>query len=209
MAALKRKADHGATPSKKGKTTSSDPSVKRRKSQSATEPLPTRAKPEKPVTKSIFHDEEKSFPRGGASVLTPLEHKQIHIKANQDVLFEQAGIKRTGDDGLSDMGSDDGVPTTTKPPKKRHSKKNKTLNQDGEKEEVIRTDGLSYKVGSGLGCSPQDTYVYRKYYLAPLFSAKSLQLPNKTSSLPSRTISSDTRPLRLCQNSSILDWRNS
>ena len=33
--------------------------------------------------------EEPAFPRGGANVLTPLEQKQIHIQAKQDVLFEQ------------------------------------------------------------------------------------------------------------------------
>ncbi|RKF63734.1 rRNA biogenesis protein rrp5 [Golovinomyces cichoracearum] len=32
--------------------------------------------------------EESAFPRGGGSILTPLEHKQIQIQASRDVLFE-------------------------------------------------------------------------------------------------------------------------
>ncbi|RFU34926.1 hypothetical protein B7463_g1416, partial [Scytalidium lignicola] len=40
-------------------------------------------------------DEEAAFPRGGASVLTPLEHKQIQIEATNDVLFEQEGGKKS------------------------------------------------------------------------------------------------------------------
>jgi rRNA biogenesis protein RRP5 len=109
MGAIKRKAE-GNTPSKKEKGASSDRSAKRRKSDVAAEPSPAKSKPESAAPKpSVFKDEEKSFPRGGASVLTPLEHKQIHIKANQDVLFEQStGTKRTGgggdDDGFSGYG---------------------------------------------------------------------------------------------------------
>src|ERR1700712_1393200 len=38
-------------------------------------------------------DEEAAFPRGGASLLTPLEHKQIQIEATRDVLFEQQSSK--------------------------------------------------------------------------------------------------------------------
>lgn len=40
-------------------------------------------------------DEEAAFPRGGASVLTPLEHKQIQIEATNDALFEQGGRKKS------------------------------------------------------------------------------------------------------------------
>ena len=189
MAALKRKADHGNNSSKKNKITSGDPATKRRKSHPAAEPLPTRAKPEKPVTKTIFQDEEKSFPRGGASVLTPLEHKQIQIRANQDVLFEQAGVKRTGDDGLSDMGSDDGVQAPAKPSKKRHSKKNKALHHEGDKEQLIRVEGLSYKVDAVPIPFSSVTYNNRKYHLAPSSSVKSQPLPTRTLSSPSRTTS--------------------
>lgn len=147
MGAIKRKADQGSTPSKKEKASTSDRSAKRRKSDVAAAPSPAKAKPESSAPKSVFKDEETSFPRGGASVLTPLEHKQIQIQANQDVLFEQAGIKRKGgDDGFSDMGSEDGEQATPKSSKKTHSKKSKKSRGDGEEEKLVRVEGLSYKV---------------------------------------------------------------
>ncbi|KAF2438325.1 rRNA biogenesis protein-like protein RRP5, partial [Karstenula rhodostoma CBS 690.94] len=149
MGAIKRKADQGSAPAKKERSAPQDRSAKRqRQSDAADNPPPAKAKPDISTQNSIFKDEEKSFPRGGASVLTPLEHKQIQIKANQDVLFEQAGgKKRGGDDGMSDedsdMGDDDeDAPTKSK---KRRSKKNK--NALGEEEEVhkIRAEGLTFK----------------------------------------------------------------
>lgn len=148
MGALKRKAE-GNTPVKKDKTIGR--SAKRRKSDAAAaEPSPAKtAKPKPEPQKSIFKDEEKSFPRGGASVLTPLEHKQIQIKANQDVLFEQAGIKRSsgGDDGFSDMGSGDEEKIASKSAKKRPAKKGKkSAADDSDKEPTVRVEGLSYKV---------------------------------------------------------------
>ncbi|KAF1847168.1 rRNA biogenesis protein-like protein RRP5 [Cucurbitaria berberidis CBS 394.84] len=147
MVAIKRKADQGSTPSKKEKGASSDRSAKRRKSDVAAEPSPAKAKPESAAPKSVFKDEEKSFPRGGASVLTPLEHKQIQIKANQDVLFEQSGTKRTGgdDNDFSDMGSEDGEQARPKSAKTKTFKKGKKSHADGDEEQVIRAEGLSYK----------------------------------------------------------------
>ncbi|KAJ4356836.1 rRNA biogenesis protein rrp5 [Didymosphaeria variabile] len=148
MGAIKRKADQGSTPAKKERSAPQDRSVKRqRKSDAAENPPPAKAKPEISTQKSIFKDEEKSFPRGGASVLTPLEHKQIQIRANQDVLFEQAGTKkRGGDDGLSDEGSDMGggedAPTKSK---KRKSKKNKTALGEEEQVQKIKAEGLTFK----------------------------------------------------------------
>ncbi|KAL6702839.1 rRNA biogenesis protein rrp5 [Coniothyrium glycines] len=144
MGAVKRKAE-GSTPAKKEK--SADRSAKRRKSDAAAEPTPAKPKPTPEAQKSVFKDEEKSFPRGGASVLTPLEHKQIQIKANQDVLFEQAGIKRNGagGDDFSDMGSGDEEKAAPKSAKKRQSKKGKKAADDGDTEPVVRVQGLSYK----------------------------------------------------------------
>ncbi|EFQ89360.1 hypothetical protein CFE70_003045 [Pyrenophora teres f. teres 0-1] len=147
MGAIKRKAEQGATPSKKAKSALTDRSAKRRKSD-VEQTSPAKPKAESAAPKpSVFKDEEKSFPRGGASVLTPLEHKQISIKANQDVLFEQAGIKRPGgggDDGFSDMGSEDDEKAAAKSNKK-FPKKSKKTHESGEKDDVVRAKGLSYK----------------------------------------------------------------
>ncbi|KAF2681518.1 rRNA biogenesis protein-like protein RRP5 [Lentithecium fluviatile CBS 122367] len=146
MGAFKRKADSEAA-SKKGKGASSDRSAKRPRRSEATvdHATPSKAKPESSTPKSIFKDEEKAFPRGGASVLTPLEHKQIQIKATQDVLFEQAGLKRGGDDGLSDQGSDLGEEERRKASKKRKSKKSKTAHDEEAKEPKVKAEGLSSK----------------------------------------------------------------
>ena len=145
MGAIKRKAEQASTPSKKDKSASSDRNAKRRKADVAEQPASAKPTPEVKAQKSVLKDEEKAFPRGGASVLTPLEHKQIQIKANQDVLFEQAGIKRSGGDGFSDMGSDDGEKIAPKASKKRPAKKGKKAHEDGEKEKLVRAEGLNYK----------------------------------------------------------------
>jgi rRNA biogenesis protein RRP5 len=137
MGSIKRKAD---APAKKEKAAAPDRSVKRQRKSDVADAAPAKPKPETAPPKSVFKDEEKSFPRGGASVLTPLEHKQIQIKANQDVLFEQTGGTRTGD-----MGSEDGDKAKSKAAKKWPSKKGKKQD-DGEKELVVRAEGLNYKV---------------------------------------------------------------
>ena len=110
--------------------------------------------------------------------MTPLEHKQIQIKANQDVLFEQAGgvqdlhavrprrrllaggVKRTGggDDGFSDMGSEDDEKAAAKSKKKPLTKKSKKSHDSGEKDDTVRAEGLSYKV-----CQSQSLRAVRMY----------------------------------------------
>ena len=209
MAAIKRKADQGSTLSKREKVASSDRSAKRRKSDGAAELAPAKAKPESSAPKSVFKDEEKSFPRGGASVLTPLEHKQIQIKANQDVLFEQAGVKRSGGDAFSDMGSDDGEEATPKSSKKKPLKKNKRSQDDGEKEQTIRAEGLSYKVTIAATACGKSTNKFRNCHLEPLSSAKSPRSPTKTLCSPCRTTSSDTSHSPPSLTSSTNDWRSS
>lgn len=148
MAVPKRKAENAAASPKKEAAASTDRSAKRQRKSDvgvSNGAKPT-AKTEKVAPKSVFNDGEKSFPRGGASVLTPLEHKQIQIKANQDVLFEAAGGKRTKYDDMSDAGSDMDVDGEEKATKKKKSKKSKKTHEP-EKENVVKVEGLSYKVG--------------------------------------------------------------
>jgi rRNA biogenesis protein RRP5 len=90
-------------------------------------------------------EEEAAFPRGGASILTPLEHKQINIDAARDVLFEQQTALRTKDDGEGE--------TTTGPGAKKRKHKNKGKKNADIKDvedDHIRIEGLSYKVGQLL-----------------------------------------------------------
>ncbi|KAH7113837.1 hypothetical protein B0J11DRAFT_497270 [Dendryphion nanum] len=147
MAPIKRKAENGTAPPKKEKDQSTDRSAKRqRKSDVAA--LDTKpAKPETGAQKSsIFNEEEKSFPRGGASVLTPLEHKQIQIKATQDVLFEQAGLQRNGGKDGSDVDSDIEMGDTPKAAKKKKkSKKDKKSGAIEEQEKIVKVQGLNFK----------------------------------------------------------------
>ncbi|MCJ1431359.1 rRNA biogenesis protein rrp5 [Xylographa pallens] len=99
---------------------------------------------------SILKDEEPAFPRGGASVLTPLEHKQIQIRAKQDVLFEQSTGKKariydSEDEENEDEEHFEEVPGKHKAKRnlktsgKRHQASNTT------QETGVKIEGLSYK----------------------------------------------------------------
>lgn len=103
---------------------------------------------------SVLRDDEPSFPRGGGSVLTPLERKQIQIQANKDVLFEQKGQKKQtrefdddNDDDEDDVDMEDGETTTTaKKSRKKKTKGKKSAEQDKPEKEGVRIEPLSYKV---------------------------------------------------------------
>ncbi|KAL5355772.1 hypothetical protein BJX96DRAFT_170979 [Aspergillus floccosus] len=99
---------------------------------------------------TVLREDEPSFPRGGGSVLTPLERKQIQIQATKDVLFEQKGAKghsadfEDGDqDEDAEMGDADDT-TTTKKSRKRKSKGKKDAQADA-KEKGVRVEGLNFK----------------------------------------------------------------
>ncbi|KAI6708852.1 hypothetical protein JHW43_008621 [Diplocarpon mali] len=101
-------------------------------------------KPKMPhVTKiAEARNDEFAFPRGGASLLTPLEHKQIQIEATRDVLFEQGANSKADEVGA-------GGETTEK--KKKNPKANgkmkgkKGIEAAEIEEEDVRIEGLSYK----------------------------------------------------------------
>lgn len=97
-------------------------------------------------TKSVVQTEEKAFPRGGASVLTPLEHKQIQNEATRDVLFEQTNGKRKPGSESSDeeAGLENGEKTTKQKPKKKKKRKETVLDGDAH-EARTKVEGLSYK----------------------------------------------------------------
>ncbi|KAG9253772.1 uncharacterized protein F5Z01DRAFT_708057 [Emericellopsis atlantica] len=79
MSALKRKdAPGGDRPAKTAKKTKDAP---------AKDAKPKGDRPAKSVS-SVLKDEEPMFPRGGGSVLTPLEQKQIHMEAKADAMRE-------------------------------------------------------------------------------------------------------------------------
>lgn len=157
MAPIKRFADSEGPASKKEKHAADDRASKRQKklessnnehkSKTTSQSVVASTKSQKALQPSVFKDEERAFPRGGASILTPLEHKQIQIEATQDVLFEQAGNKRLGKGAESDDGVDGEIEAAPRAGKKTKKAKGSKKVAIPEIEEArIRTEGLSYKV---------------------------------------------------------------
>ena len=100
---------------------------------------------------SILRAEEPAFPRGGASILTPLENKQIQIQAKQDVLFEQntgkAATKHDFEDDEQDVDMPDQPNASSFKSKRKPKSKGKGAAEGGIVEEKgVRIEGLSYKV---------------------------------------------------------------
>ncbi|KAL8645515.1 MAG: hypothetical protein Q9210_006666 [Variospora velana] len=98
----------------------------------------------------VVRKEEPAFPRGGASVLTPLEQKQIQIQAKNDVLFEQSTGKKApqneydNDENDSDLlNQPDGTAVKVKRKPRIKSKPGHAGQTLGEKR--VRIEGLSYK----------------------------------------------------------------
>lgn len=100
---------------------------------------------------SVLSAEEPAFPRGGASILTPLEHKQIQIKAKKDVLFEQSTGSKRARNEIEDEENDGDMPDqpsgltkkskSTSKPRDKKSKRTSAV-----EEAAVRIEGLSYKV---------------------------------------------------------------
>ena len=104
---------------------------------------------------SVLRDDEPSFPRGGGSVLTPLERKQIQIQAHKDVLFEQKGPKKPtrefddNDDDEDDVDMEDAdASTTAKKSRKKKTKGKKSGDKDtkSSEKEGVRIEPLTPKV---------------------------------------------------------------
>jgi rRNA biogenesis protein RRP5 len=107
---------------------------------------------------SVLREDEPSFPRGGASVLTPLERKQIQIQANKDVLFEQKGSQKPSkkpsttfeEESDNDVEMEDEETTTTsKKSRKKKTKSKKSTDKDSTEKQEVRIEGLSFKVRVG------------------------------------------------------------
>ncbi|EPS42394.1 hypothetical protein H072_3572 [Dactylellina haptotyla CBS 200.50] len=128
------------SPSKGAADTSK--STKRQKTTESKETPASKAAP-KPVDAPIqstlrkSNKEEASFPRGGASALTPLEYKEVVNEATREVLFETKDEKDTA---------------TEKTPKKRRqpvakasSAKKQKKEEAGDQEPEVKIEPLSYK----------------------------------------------------------------
>ncbi len=139
MGSLKRKDAPGAPSVPKSATRNSvEQPRKRQKSESKTAPQGAKTSdliPRKAPVLSRLKEEEPLFPRGGGSVLSPLEQKQIQIQAKKDVLFEQ-------DSGGASQKAD-------KPTKKKRasvSKNDQRPRNLARDEDAVRVESLNYKV---------------------------------------------------------------
>lgn len=134
MSSLKRKDAPGSKPA--AKPPAGEPPSKRPRSDSASKSKDKADKPASapaaPVVSKLKED-EPLFPRGGGSVLTPLEHKQIKVQASKDVLFEQESGKSKGKEDRA--------------PKKLKGKKSKTqLKELAKNADSVKIESLNFKV---------------------------------------------------------------
>ena len=134
MAPIKRKNDAAAESARP---------EKKHKSSASTQKL------------SVLREEEPAFPRGGASILTPLEHKRIQIQAKQDVLFEQSTGKKAARNEFEDDENDEDMPDQPDGAIKKSKNKSKVKEQKGKRKNIVeeatvRIEGLSYRVNVQL-----------------------------------------------------------
>jgi len=132
----------------------------KRKSDGATESTRPEKKQKSSSTAkvSVLKEEEPAFPRGGASILTPLEHKQIQIQAKNDVLFEQNTGKKAARNESEDEENDEDMPDQSVALNVKTKRKSKSKDKKGGKDDVVeeaavRIEGLSYKVGELRFCN--------------------------------------------------------
>jgi rRNA biogenesis protein RRP5 len=159
MASLKRKSHAAEFPSVKASTKRQRTDTQRAHSESPDHKRADKqSKPGKDSSKStrsapisLLTNEQPAFPRGGASLLTAIEKKQIQAQASRDALKEHASsgdLFSTSHEVLDDSDSDDITRDTPRSRKKRRKKASKQKPSDGGLQEiaVLRVEGLSYKV---------------------------------------------------------------
>lgn len=150
MASTKRKADNEIVANQKSRKSPENRALKRqRKHDRQASPPNLQAS----SSSSVLKQDERAFPRGGGSVLTPLEHKQIQIQATRDVLFEQSGkeSKRSNEDGADEFENED-LPAKSKPGRrqKKRSSVQVSAKKESKDEAEVRIEGISYKVYSAF-----------------------------------------------------------
>jgi rRNA biogenesis protein RRP5 len=108
---------------------------------------------QKPFGMSVLTDEEPSFPRGGGSLLTPIEKKQIQAQANRDVLFEQQGLEHpvndydSLDDEIGANKNTSNLPRVSKKVKKPN-KKHASKAIARPEASAVKVESLNYKVSN-------------------------------------------------------------
>lgn len=153
----KRPADAAAVEKKDAIKKSADSTNKRVKASVGDKSAPAKkpfsnALPVAPLSVSKLKGsgkEEITFPRGGGSVLTPLEYKEATNEAARDVLFE-SGAGGGSKPGRRDVDGDVDMEDGEKKPKQKkrkteHAKKDKSTKAK-EEHTTLKVEGLSFKV---------------------------------------------------------------
>jgi rRNA biogenesis protein RRP5 len=138
MSNLKRKdAPGGNPPAKLAKNTKEARTTTKENAGKDAKPAPKKSAevPEKAPVVSLLKDEGAMMPRGGASILTPLEHKKIQLEAKADAMRDEEF--NTG-----------GKVLQKKKRKTALKGDKKTDKKTGEEEQAVRVESLSFKVGS-------------------------------------------------------------
>jgi rRNA biogenesis protein RRP5 len=135
MSSLKRKdAPGGDRPSKsakKPKEAIANVSAADAKTSKKSKSAPAKDDHPKAPIVSILKDEEPMFPRGGGSVLTPLEQKQIQLEAKADAMRDDEFV--TGK-------------KSKKQKKKTTTKGEKKAGKSATEEPSVKVESLSFKV---------------------------------------------------------------
>ncbi|KAM7202265.1 hypothetical protein V8F20_004432 [Naviculisporaceae sp. PSN 640] len=140
MGSLKRKERPSAAQASKSPKPTSDsrPSKRTKSSESGKDEGKKKKDDSKSVTAPVvsrLKEEEPLFPRGGGSILSPLEHKQIQIQAKNDVLFEQeSGKGKKKDKGAKASKKD-----------KRKSKGDESSTKAARDEDAVKIESLNFK----------------------------------------------------------------
>ena len=138
MSTLKRKSapggDRSEKPAKKTKDTKTAPrpnATKQASTETTTKSTTASNDRPKPAVVSVLKDEEPMFPRGGGSVLTPLEQKQIQMEAKADA---RRDVEFNPEKKLA--------------PKKKTKTKSKGQKKSESKidEETVKIESLGFKV---------------------------------------------------------------
>lgn len=141
MSSLKRKERPSATQASKSPKPASEsrPSKRTKSSESGKDEGKKKTDDSKPITAQVvsrLKEEEPLFPRGGGSVLSPLEHKQIQIQAKNDVLFEQESSKGKKKEKGAKASKKD----------KRKSKDGESSTKAARDEDAVKIESLNFKV---------------------------------------------------------------
>lgn len=136
MTSIKRKEakpEAESRPSKRSKfeKPSKDDGKPKAKEDKKTKAVDSKPAPAAVVSRLVA--DEPLFPRGGGSILSPLEHKQIQVQAKTDALFEEqsGAAAKKGEKALKK--------------KRRKSEKDEALTKPVRDENAVKIESLNYK----------------------------------------------------------------